>query len=143
MRHIKCVLPSLPGHNICQRCLPAGTKPKCPVEQCDIPKPHMKNVALHKLIRQLKLPVACTNHKEGCEFEDNLTDIEYHEKRCPFRQSRCQVLNCYQTFRFRDIEDHMASNHADLEEDKWAIIEVKRQSVSKGEFAHDYSPELF
>lgn len=120
------------GHNLCQRCIPTGNKPKCPVEQCDMPKPQLKNVALQKLIRGLKLPVSCINHVVGCEFEDTLSDMEFHQKRCPFREIRCQVLNCYQTLRFRDMEEHMSATHADLEEDKWNIIEVKRTPMSKG-----------
>ena len=107
------------GHNICKQCKGENQR-TCPIGQCPFPEPgahrlisrcatrfnsnttlfaEVRNVALEKLVQELKLEVACKQVLQGCPFASDSRSVRKHEEDCDYRSVHCPVLNCYSSLR--------------------------------------------
>lgn len=86
------------GHSICERCL--GKLRECPLCQSEFSQ--ARNLSLESLAARLQYP--CSN--AGCPVKLTLTNRDYHEKTCNFRNYKCPMENCGWTGSLQDITKH-------------------------------------
>jgi hypothetical protein len=118
------------GHSFCDLCKLEDSD-NCPVALCSHPD-KFRNCALEKIIRDLGLPVACQQHKDGCLYSDVVKNLIYHERQCQHRKIRCPVLSCYQKIGLKKLEEHITTCHdADLGAEEWRYTDLEDASTGK------------
>ena len=58
------------------------------------------------------LPWMCQNYKHGCrEIKSDVEELEYHQRKCIFRQVHCPHFFCKPKVLFKDVIDHVNTFH--------------------------------
>ena len=106
------------GHNVCDICKTARDS-SCPV--CQKTTGDNTNIELEALIKHFKAPMSCKHNGAGCNEANDLDEILRHEEDCPFRSTKCLVLDCKADITLNELENHMTEKHQDMIDGAWVI----------------------